>query len=87
MRRDFLEYLPVIVIALLIISAFGLFEKGFFKENKNRIVKPNPTPIIILKTDPPKETLSPSPTETPTDTPTAMPKPSINGRFGGGEDD
>lgn len=66
MKKDFVEYLPYIIVPLLVASGFAIYERGGFERENNT---PSPPPVSIA------QTALPTVTPTPTVSPTNPPKP------------
>ena len=86
MKKDFVEYLPYIVITLLIVSVIAIYERGGFEKEET---------IPTLPPSATSQTALPTSTETPKIVPilnlTAFPTPtpstpSIQRRHGGEDD-
>lgn len=87
MKKDFVEYLPYIVVTLLVISGVAIYERGGFeKEKALHTSTPVATPQAISPTDSPTPTAASTSTPIPQVSPTPTNIiPSIN-RNSGGDD-
>lgn len=96
MNHDFTEYLPYIVVSLLVVSGVAIVERGDFQKKLEK-TSAGPVPVAsALPTAPPSPSPSPTPGPTvppqlqeltaPTPLPVITTKPSIN-RPRGGDDD